>query len=260
MEEFDWGATPTPGLAAEAPESEGYGNARETTFVQEDPLEKIGLPDIIDSQPVAAMLAVFQQECNLTAQRAKTITIIRDPETNAKAADWAVETKKLLKRLEELRKKIVGPYNSYLTQVNGFFKLYTEPLMQAETYLSRQLGNYRQFQENEARRIKAEQEAETRKIQKQLEDEAAAAKAKDIHYEPAPIVAPVAPEIQRVTRTSGGSTSQRKDWTFEVENESLIDREFLMLNEKKLREHIKGGLRNTPGVRIFEEFTTRIRA
>jgi hypothetical protein len=263
-EDVDWGAWAEEDSPKEVPQSEGYGSTREAEFVEEaapvDPLAFAGVPVAIDPQPIAALLHRFKQECDLTISRAKTITIVRDPETNLTVSEWAVQTRKMAKELEELRKRIVTPYNTYLTQVNRFFKLYTDPLGQTETYLRRLLDGYRQFQENEALRITAEQEAQARKIQKQLEEEAKAAKEKDVHYEPAPVVAPVAPEVQKVTRTSGGSTSQRKDWVFEVEDESLIDREFLMLNEKKLREHIKGGLRNTPGIRIYEEFTTRIRA
>jgi hypothetical protein len=259
-EDVNWGA-----WAEEPGPEDAQGEVVDAEFVEnpgveEDPLENVGVPAAIDSQPIAALLHRYKHECDLVVSRAKTITVIRDDETNTRAADWAVQTKRKVKDLEELRKRIVTPYNNYLTQVNRFFKLYTDPLGQAEAYLARLLGGYRQFQENEAKRIKAEQDAEARKIQKQLEDEAREAAKKDVHYEPAPVVVPVAPEVQRVTRVSGGSTSQRKDWTFEVEDESKVDREFLMLNEKKLREHIKGGLRNTPGVRIYEEFTTRIRA
>ncbi|CAO0822444.1 conserved hypothetical protein [Desulfarculales bacterium] len=256
MEEFNW-----DNLNGEERGAEPEGKVVDAEFeVEEDLLEAVGVPATIDSQPIAALLHRFRTECDLVVGRAKTLTVIRDPDTNATAAEWAVQTKRKIKDLEELRKRIVTPYNIYLTQVNRFFKLYSDPLGQAEAYLSRLLGNYRQYQENEAKRIQAEQEAEARKIQKQLEDEAREAAKKDVHYEPAPIVAPVAPEVQKVTRVAGGSTSQRKDWTFEVEDESKIDREFLMLNEKKLREHIKGGLRTTPGVRIYEEYTTRIRA
>jgi hypothetical protein len=253
--EFDWAGETPPGPVQED------GEVVNAEFVvEEDPLEAVGVPATIDSQPIAALLHRFKTECDLVVARAKTLTVIRDPDTNTLASEWAVQAKHKVKELEELRKRIVTPYNTYLTQVNRFFKLYSDPLGQAADYLARLLGNYRQFQENEARRIKAEQEAEARKIQAQLEAEAKEAAKKDVHYEPAPVVAPVAPDVQRVTRVAGGSTSQRKDWTFEVEDESLIDREFLMLNEKKLREYIKGGLRNTPGVRIYEEYTTRIRA
>ena len=73
------------------------------------------------------------------------------------------------------------------------------------------------------------------------------------------VVQPVVQEAPRVTRTELGSASQRKVWTFEVVNEAEVPREYLMVDEKKVRDSVRMGTRNIEGIRIFEEVTTVFR-
>jgi hypothetical protein len=266
--EIDWGAWAEESPSPES--GEGHGPTATAGFVDEAaPVDEEDFstpevtpppPAVLDPQPTKALVTLFKTEFELTLQRARTITVIRDEGTNHLATKWAGQVKKLYKRLEELRKGIVGPPNEFLREVNAAFKPFTEPLQAAEKHLSKLLGNYRLFLENEALRIQAEQEAEARRIQKQLEAEAKAAAKRDVHYEPAPIVAPVAPVVPKVTRTSEGSASHRRDWTFAVENPDAVPREYLVVDEKRIREAVKNGVREIPGVKIFEEYVTQIRA
>jgi hypothetical protein len=45
----------------------------------------------------------------------------------------------------------------------------------------------------------------------------------------------------------------RERWVFEITDESLLPREFLMANEKRIREHVSLGARSIPGVRITKQ-------
>ncbi|MDI6756024.1 MAG: hypothetical protein QME78_16750, partial [Thermodesulfobacteriota bacterium] len=98
-------------------------------------------------------------------------------------------------------------------------------------------------------RIALEAEEKRIALLKQAEEEAArnAIKAPQI---PLPII----PKENGPTRgEEGGSASQRKTWLFEILNEIEIPREFLKTDESRIRQAIKMGVREIPGVRIFED-------
>lgn len=77
----------------------------------------------------------------------------------------------------------------------------------------------------------------------------------------APVVAaPVVQEAPKVTRTEAGSASQRKVWTFEIEHPEAVPREYLTVDEKKIRDAVRMGVREIAGVRIFEESKTVFRS
>lgn len=50
-----------------------------------------------------------------------------------------------------------------------------------------------------------------------------------------------------------------KTWTFEINDESLIPREYLMINESKIRQAIRDGARSIAGVNIFQKDGLAIR-
>ncbi len=76
----------------------------------------------------------------------------------------------------------------------------------------------------------------------------------------APVVtAPVMPERERVTRTETGSSYQTKRWTFEIVDQEKVPRDYLMVDNEKIRKAVQGGIRSIPGVKIFEKVVTSFR-
>jgi hypothetical protein len=238
------------------PEPEGEVVEAEFT-VEEDPLP----PMVISDTRIAYVkLEQFKQGVELLRQQAKAVTLIRDEATAKNAVAMASTAKKKFKELEDIRHHFVDPLWDAKKQIDGWFKEFTEPLGAIEKYLAKLIGNFRQFQETERRRVQAEQEAAARKVREEQEKEAAKAKEKGIQYEVAPTPAPVAPEVQKVIRTSEGSASQRKVQKLVVEDEKLIPEEYWIrtLDEAKLLQDLKAGV-TVPGARIEDEFITNIR-
>jgi hypothetical protein len=161
--------------------------------------------------------------------------------------------------LEEARHFYVDPHHQYKSTVDRFVKGFTDPLVEIQRYLSKLSGNYQAFLKTEQRRIQAEQEAEARRLEAEQKKEAEAQAKKGVYYEPAPIPAPVAPEVPKTTVTASGKASYREHWTYEVVDESLVDRDLMSVDHKKIRERVKGGLRESPGLRIYKEEITQIR-
>lgn len=100
-----------------------------------------------------------------------------------------------------------------------------------------------------AEALKKETDEATRAaLQKTIDDETAAAEA------PAPIVvAPEIPEAQTTVRTEAGSSFQKRPWKHRIVDESLIPRKYLVVNETLIRKDIAAGIREIPGVEIFQE-------
>jgi len=113
----------------------------------------------------------------------------------------------------------------------------------------------RQKEDEAARKEREAHEAvEIEAARKAAEAEAAK------HYIDAPVViTPVIPEGQGVVRTEAASAHQRKVWAFEIVDMVAIPREYLAVNEQSIRDAIKMGIRNIPGIHIFEETKTVFR-
>lgn len=107
-------------------------------------------------------------------------------------------------------------------------------------------------------KTKAQREAADRAA-----DEAAAAKseavvAADIAEA---VTAPVDIQAQSsVTRSAGGAAvGVTMRWTFEVQDAQAVPREFLAVNEQAIRAAVRDGVREIPGVRIFQDASLSVR-
>jgi hypothetical protein len=220
------------------------------------------LPEIsdFDPQPALATLENYRAHLELLLEQAKEIKVIRDEVTHNRALEMAAQAKKLFKRLEDTRHHFVDPHHEYKSTVDRFVKSFTDPLKDIQRYLAQLSGNYRAFLETERRRLQAEQEAERVKLEAAQRKEADEQAEKGVFYEPTPVPAPVVPDVRKSFTTPSGRASHREDWDFEIVDESLLERQFLSPDLKKIREAVKkGGLRESPGLRIFNRFVTQIR-
>jgi len=123
----------------------------------------------------------------------------------------------------------------------------------------------RQAKEAEARGQETETiaEAEKRAKREAIELEAARKKAEEeakaAEIEAPVVLSPVIPKQESVTRTEAGAAYQRKSWEFEVVTLEEVPREYLILDEKHVRDAVRMGIRQIPGIRIFETTKTVIR-
>lgn len=212
-----------------------------------------------DTQPALVKLLEFEKSVNELLSEGKKVTIVQDANQDQVAISLAARMKKIFNRLEEIRLHFVGPHWDYKKKVDNFFKKYTDPLQAGEKELGRKSGSFRLLLEQERRRQEAQQRAEADALQKRLDDEAKEAKKAGVPFEAVTALAPVMAPLPKVTRTEEGSASGVHKWTFEIEDADLVPREFLVPDEKLIRQAVKDGRREIPGCRIFEEMNTRIR-
>jgi len=216
------------------------------------------LPVVRPTADIARMgILKFENEIKLMTIEAAQITTIENDETLSKASELAGRAKKLYDVIEKERKDIVESPNKWVSSINNFTKSFTTPLrsiFSTESDLNRKITQYNSHKELERRKQEEAARKETEALQKKLNED-----AKKIGVE-APIVPEmVMPKAETVVRTDSGSSFQRKDWVFEMEDENLLPRDCLMRNDQAIRAKIKAGIRTIPGVRIFEKSSTTFR-
>jgi seryl-tRNA synthetase len=190
---------------------------------------------------------------------------------------------------------VIAEPQDFIRGVNAICKAITDGLDKAESTAKVKIGQYqaRVEMERRERERKAREEAEAlqRKLdaevaeanrkaaeeaRRKAEEEARARKASAAEIEAAKkkaeeeaakiavvaptVVSPVVQDAPKVTRTESGSASQRKVWTFEVIDAAQVPREYLMVDEKRIRDAVRMGTRDIPGIRIFEESKTVFRS
>lgn len=165
---------------------------------------------------------------------------------------WIARAKK---QVEEKRKFFVDPLNKQVKAINAMFKRYAEPLEQADTLLRGKVLSYRREQD----RIRREEEERLRKLQekeqKRLERQAA---KKDLPPPP-PMPTPQVQEQAKTVHSDFGSVSAKKVWDFKIIDPAQIPAEFMMVNEKAIRAAVKAGVRNIPGVKIYQREELAVR-
>jgi len=196
---------------------------------------------------------------------------VRDGASLARGNEMLVMVVSAKKSVEEKRTFFTGPLRTHVKRIDTLFRAVLDPLEIAERELRAKISTYRQAEaEAEARRRREAEEAaaeaeraaeekrrkaeqaRSEKERVRLEKEAAVAEeSAEATAHAAAMLAPTAPPKTMVA--GSGTVAARKVWTFEVRDAAQIPREYLIVDERKLRAAVRSGLREIPGVRIYED-------
>jgi hypothetical protein len=247
----------------------------------------------LDLNLIRPRFAEYKSEAERIVEDANSMTV-QDQDSLNVAVMIGGNAKKIGKAIDAQRKAIILEPSEFVKGVNSICKMITDQLDEAERTAKGKISQYqaRVEMERRERERKAREEAEAlqRKLdaevaeanrkaaeeaRRKAEEEARARKASDAEIEAAKkkaeeeaakiaviaptVVTPVVQEAPKVTRTESGSASQRKVWTFEVQDPAQVPREYLMVDEKKIRDAVRMGVRDIPGVRIYEDSKTVFR-
>jgi len=251
-----------------------------------------------DLSPVRAALEPYTSKIDAMAEQAQAVTII-DEASQKLAVEMGGQVKKLSKAIETARKAFVAAPNDYVSQVNALAKSIASSLDGIERGLKAKLSEYsfrleqeRIRQERAAREAAIEAQrkideearlvreaadreaAEARRIADEaakkgdadaarLAEIAAAEQAKAEVAASTPVPQVEAPVIHQNTgpvRTAAGTASTKKVWKFEIQDPNSVPREFLVVDEKAIRQAVAAGVRSITGVRIYEENQVAFRA
>jgi uncharacterized membrane protein YqiK len=258
------------------------------------------LPEVLSSRPVLSLEAVRPKFSEYLIRVEKMKRDAENVEVeNDESLKYAValggEAKKIVKGLDAKRKDVTAEASDFVKSVNGFVKMFTDSLDTVEKTLKKKIGDYqykveleRREQERKAReatealqrKLREEAEEANRKAREEaarIAEEAARARAasqaeidaarkkaeeeaKRNEIEAPTVMAPVIPEVQKVTHTETGTSSyQVKSWKAEIINEAEVPREYCSPDMRKINDAVKMGAREVKGVRIYEETSTRFR-
>jgi len=116
------------------------------------------------------------------------------------------------------------------------------------------MGAWAQAQEIERRKREAAAQKAREEAQKKLDAEAKKAKVESVKL-PDPV------EMPRETRiaTEAGTVYEKRSWKFLIEDAAQVPREYLMVDERAIRDAVKAGVREIPGVKIYEHKDIAVR-
>lgn len=185
--------------------------------------------------------------------------VIRDDSTYERAGNLLVAVKEKMKAVAEVFDPIVSAaHAAHKTAVAQRSKV-LDPLAKVEDTLKPAMAKYHEAKEREREKREADARA---LLQRQQEDrtleQAAALEREGRTEEAEQVLAAPIPQAMVVLESSTPKVkgvSFREVWKFAIENEALIPREFLAVDEAKIRKVVAAMQRNTriPGVRVWPE-------
>ena len=211
---------------------------------------------IVLKRPNQEDIAPLASRMHLMIADSDAIQVI-DQQSAKTAADMAKAYRGFLREAEEKRKELTQPILAAKQGIDAMFKPYKLAVMEAQSRLDEKLLAWRvaedariqaENKEREAQRIK-----EAALVAEDLERRGMVDEAEKV-LDDAVVTRPHEKRDRGVTRgTLGGAAHVRKRWAFEVEDLSKVPTEYLQLNEKAVREAIKLGKREIPGLNIYQK-------
>lgn len=193
-----------------------------------------------------------------------------------------------VKRINARFKDAVAPLDAADKVVRGKLGTYTAEQERIRREEEARLEAERQERERKAREERERQEAEARRLREEAEREArekaeaakaaedeeaqrlaeeAAARLAEAQTAEAAVKSLPTLEIPRAVveapaplKSASGGVSTRKVWKHEITDATAIPREFLKVDEQAIRQAIRDGRRDIPGVRIYQDDQLAVRA
>jgi hypothetical protein len=241
-----------------APEPEEEIPVQEPRVV-ESPLAPL---PAISTQPAVAAIVRAETEFRLLLNEAKAITTITDEAGKITAANVGLRLKKFGKHLNRLEEHYKRPLLNAVAEIRSCANQFSSPAEVEEKRLGRVIKVYdAQVLETERRAREAALKKEQEELQARQKAEAEAAAKQGVVYTPVEAPPVVVAPVPQKTRVAEGTVSQKKEINIEVLNLDLVESKYLIrtLDEKKVKEDFKAGIRDFPGLKVTEDFETKFR-
>ena len=187
-------------------------------------------------------LVRLQAEVPTLISRAQNFQIRSDIEyqTAGEVTRYFANQQKAIEAEKQHQKEPIAPIIETGKRIDRFFKKLSEPISSASRIVKDKMADY--YREKEQARWKAEQEIMMAEAKRLALDSPP----------PAPVtIIPSLPEAKGI--------SVRKHWKFTIDDEVAVPRYYLKVDDKKIRDAIREGVRQIPGVNIFQVETIATR-
>lgn len=192
---------------------------------------------LLSEEPEALQeIAKFSTTVSVLLRRMTELDVTTDEECKS-ALKIAGEAKYLHKQIEEIRKKSIEPSRKIIAIINDSAKFLTTQLDDLGETVKVKLAIWQKKLEEDAKEAK-ERASE---LSKQLGIEIYVAGA------------------SKTLSNEYAVASSKTVWEFAIVDEKLIPREYLIVDEDKIKKAIKAGIREIPGLNIWEATSMTIR-
>lgn len=215
------------------------------------------------------------QEESAVAEQAKALLAqaqqfqIQSDEDMERAVDMISQVRKHSSKVENTRKELVAPIKDAAKNIDQRFKVITVPLVKAEELLRGKVHEFRQYKEEKRREAEREMQRQQEAARRQAEEDARrnSPPPGDVVLQPHDgilthqaaenLVASAPPAVKEgpILGATGAKGDFRKVWKFEVVDKAALfakHPELLLPDEKTIRQLVTSGIRDLPGVRVFQ--------
>lgn len=224
--------------------------------------------------PSATDVALVERDPVLVELRAKgaiAVGIARDlvvasPDAKAEGLELVARARKAVRTSETRRTALVKPHNDQVRDINRAFKEATDPFREVDTIVSGKVLAFDRAERQRAAEAAAAAERERLEAEALLREAEKAEAAGKPEVAGALLEKAIAEEAcardsqaqakipPKTVAVDAGTVSVRnKPWTYRVVDEACVPREYLCLDSPKIRDAIRRGEREIPGLEIFQE-------
>ena len=219
-----------------------------------------------DIEQAKRELSVFTEKLKEMLAEARAFEIT-DEETKKQAVEMGLQARKVGKNITDMGAEKTKKHRGYTAGVRNVVKVHTNITDEIEDVLKDKFKKRSQLEEMDRREQEKKAQAAARELRAKINKEAAEKK-----IDPIDIPEPVLPQKQAPTRTEEGSGSMKQVWTFEILDWTKVERKHLEaiatvameMTPAKAEHHpvirkvfmpmiISGGVRQIPGIRIFQD-------
>lgn len=193
----------------------------------------------VEKSEIVEKITANLPELIASAERAE----IWDSDGYNQAADLAKFISESMKTIEAERKRITAPLNESLKATNFFFKKASDPLDRALLLIKSKILDYQRKERERAEEI-ARKLAEETKLAQLESNQTLEAEDHEIKA-----VASLAPQV---ARGDFGKVITQKRWGFTCKDIASVPLGYLMLNESAVKKAISEGVRDIPGLDIYQ--------
>ena len=198
-------------------------------------------------QMVQQSLVPLRQGLDALWQTARNTQVTNDEEMTG-AAEVIAAIKKRGDEIEKARTALVKPLNDHVKFINNQFKGETERLAKIESFVRTLIDDYRKKQQAE----RLAREAELRRL---AEETAKATNDSDFQQ----IATTVEIPAEKTYHGDTAAVTFSMVWDFEMVDFGKVPDQYKELVDMKVRAAIHSGVRDIPGIRIYQHEQTRIR-
>jgi hypothetical protein len=191
-----------------------------------------------------------------------TASGIHDDDVTGRATDFAKVHKAELAAIDATRTRIKAPVLHAQRLIDGAGKKLTDPLKANTAEIEARIAVYLTAKAETARRA-AEKEAQrlaalAQEAMRDAEPEEAITALRDAQHAEALATAPT-PDLTRTRSLSGAMAGLRDNFVWALEDITKVPTAYLQINDSVVKAAIKSGVRNIPGIRIWNDGRVVIR-